>query len=93
MNDKEIRSYEAMAKIDLPEAERDWILSEANRLEERFSALDSFDTAEIEPLVTVLNLQSVLRDDKNSKAFPREEVLAGAPEQTDGYFQVPRTLE
>jgi aspartyl/glutamyl-tRNA(Asn/Gln) amidotransferase C subunit len=40
----------------------------------------------------VLNLQNVLREDAAKKLLSREELLSNAPEQYDGYFQVPGTL-
>jgi hypothetical protein len=46
-----------------------------------------------EPLVTVLNVQNDFREDIAVKFMPREELLSNAPEQYDGYFQVPRTIE
>lgn len=93
MNEQETKSYEAMAKIGLSPDERAWVLAQANALEQSFLAFDAVDTVGIEPLVTVLSLRNALRDDIAVKAFDRDELLAAAPEQYDGYFQVPRTLE
>ena len=90
---KDIKKYEAMAKIDLPEAERQWVSGRAEKLIESFSALESIDTAGTEPLVTVLNIQNILRNDVAIKIITREELLSNAPEQYDGYFQVPKTLD
>jgi len=91
MND--IRNYEAMAKLDLPETERQWVKERVEKLLESFSALENIDTANTEPLVTVLNIQNVMREDEAKKFITREELLSNAPEQYDGYFQVPKTLE
>ena len=51
------------------------------------------DTAGAEPLVTVLNVQNILREDVVKKIVTRDELLSGAPEEYGGYFQVPKTLE
>ena len=88
-----LKNYEAMAKLDLPETERQWISERANMLLSGFGELESINTAEVEPLVTVLDLQNILREDVCVKILPREELLANAPEQYDGYFQVPKTLD
>lgn len=93
MNVQEIRAYEAMAKLDPPGAERDWALKQAAMLEESFNALPNIPTDGVEPLVSVLPLKNVLREDVAVRMLPREEILANAPEQYDGYFQVPKTLE
>jgi len=85
--------YEAMAKLNLPETERQWVKDRAEKLMDSFSALENIDTTNTEPLVTVLNIQNVMRDDIAKKFITREELLSNAPEQYDGYFQVPKTLE
>ena len=89
----DIRKYEALAKLDLPETERQWIEGRVDKLIESFSALENIDTTGAEPLVTVLDIQNVLRDDVAFKFITREELLSNAPEQHDGYFRVPRTLD
>ena len=88
-----IKDYEAMVKLNLPESERQWVSCCADALMESFAALEKIDTSGAEPLVTVLDIRNVLREDVSIKLLSREELLANAPEQYDGYFQVPKTLE
>ena len=89
---KNIKDYESMAKLDLPDDERQQISAIADRLIDGFSALSSIDTDGVEPLFTVLDVQNVLREDISTKMLSRDELLANAPMQNDGYFQVPKTL-
>ena len=87
------KKYEAMAKLDLSEADRQWLTGRVDKMLADFSALESIDTKDAEPLVTVLDIQNVFRDDVARKSISREEILSGAPEQFNGYFQVPKTLD
>ena len=48
---------------------------------------------EKEPMIHVADLVNVLREDVSSQPFTREALQEGAPEATDGYWQVPRLLE
>ncbi len=89
----DIRPYEAMAKLELTENERGEISARADELIKSFKALEAADAKDAEPLVTVLDVVNVLREDVSARLISREELLSGAPEQYDGYFQVPRTLE
>ena len=89
----DIKNYESMAKLSLQEAERAFISDCANMLIKSFDELKKIDTSNIEPLITVLNINNVLREDIAAKYMSREELLSGAPEQYDGYFQVPKTLD
>ena len=87
-----IRKFEAMMKLDLLDDERRKISAAADMLADSFNALEKVDTDNTEPMFTVLDVTNVLREDVSVKAFSRDELLAGAPMQYDGYFQVPRTL-
>ena len=85
--------YESLAKLNLTETEQKWVNDNADRLTESFFDLEKIQTEGVEPLVTVLQLQNVLREDKTHKLISREKLLSNAPEQYDGFFQVPKTLE
>ena len=90
---KDVKEYEAMAKFNLPDTER---LSISGRIEEltgSFSAIEKINTDNIEPLVSVLDTKNILRNDIAKKFITREDLLSAAPEQYDGYFQVPKTLD
>jgi len=89
---KNIKDYESMAKLDLPDDERQHISAIADTLIDGFAAISSIDTDGVEPLFTVLDVQNVLREDISMKMLSREELLANAPMQDGGYFQVPKTL-
>ena len=89
----DIRDYEAMAMFELPDAERGTLGKRLNDVVGGFAALEMIETDGVKPLVTVLNLNNILREDVAVKLLTREEILANAPEQYDGYFQGPGTLE
>jgi len=86
-------TYEALNKLSLSEDERSRISGCAGMLVESFQILEGFDTSGVKPLVTVLDIQNVLREDVQVKAIPRDELLANAPDARGGYFRVPKTLE
>ena len=89
----DIEKYEAMAMLDLPDAERVIIRERLGAITKGFNTLDMVETEGVEPLISVLDVHSVLRDDISEKLLSRDELMTNAPEQYDGYFQVPGTLE
>ena len=93
MDTETIKKYEQMAKLDLAETERAALAKEATVLEESFRKLSDIDTGGVRPLLSVLDIHNVLREDVAVKEFSREKILENAPEQYDGYFEVPKTLE
>jgi len=82
-----------MAMLDLTESERTHLKERFDEISSGFSALDAYDTDGALPLVTVLELRNVMREDITAKFMPREELLENAPEQHDGYFQVPAAID
>ncbi len=89
----DFKRYESLAKLSLNESERTLISSYGDLLVNSFDRLDTIDVQGVEPLVTVLDVTNVLREDIAEKHITREELLSNAPEQSDGYFQVPRTID
>ena len=85
--------YENMAMLELSEPERVDLKKRFDEITEGFTALDAYGTNGIEPLISVLDLHNVLREDIPAKLLPREELLKNAPEQHDGYFQVPAAID
>ena len=88
-----ISKYEAMSKLSLRQEERQQALEQADILANSLAALDAIDTSGVEPLVSVVDLQNIFRDDIAKKTISRHELLLNAPEQRGGYFCVPKTLE
>jgi len=89
----DMKSFESMAKVCLKEDERVWVTNCADMLVKSFDELEKIDTNNVEPLITVLDIKNILREDIATKFMSREELLSNAPEQYDGYFQVPKTID
>ena len=89
----DIRGYEAMAMLDLNEGEHKQLSERFAAVAESFALLDIVEADGSEPLVSVLGMSNVLREDVAEKRISRDEVLKNAPEQYDGYIQVPGTIE
>jgi len=82
-----------MAMLDLSETERASLKAVFDEISCSFSALDDYETDGAEPLVSVVELHNVLREDVSAKFIQREELLENAPEQQNGYFQVPAAID
>ena len=90
---KGFNDYEKMAMLDLSDDERSRLKQRFDEITEGFAVLDGVDTSGAEPLVTVLDLQNVIREDVAAKVLSREELLINAPEQYDGYISVPAAID
>lgn len=93
MNRNTILSLEKLNQIELTEAERNRLLDFYGSMSREKIILANFDTSDVERMVHVIPLTNVLREDVPAQPFSRDELLEGAPEQMDGYWQVPRLIE
>ena len=87
-----IDNMEVLAMLKFSENERETLGADANAVFDNLKLLAECDLSGIEPLIHVLRRENVFRKDIVKK-FPREEVLANAPEENDGFFQVPQTFD
>ena len=90
---REFTDYESMVMLELSETERMKLKETFEKITDGFSAINAYDTSGVEPLVTVLDVTNIMREDIPAKLITREELLKNAPVQHDGYFQVPATID
>lgn len=57
------------------------------------AAMDAVDTENVERMVHVMPMVTVVREDREIKLFTRDELQKSAPESYDGYWQVPRLVD
>ena len=83
-----------LAKLKLTEAEIDLFQKQLSAVLDDAARLDELDTDQIPPTAAVLPpLHNVMRADERRASWPREQMLANAPAQADGYVQVKVVLE
>ena len=63
------------------------------RMLDYIDMLNQLDTEGVEPMSHVFPVHNVFREDVVTNGDDRENMLANAPEQRDGAFVVPRTVE
>ena len=93
MQTETLKRLQKLNQLRLTEAEEAALLSFFAAREEEMALLNSIDTESVERMVHVMPIETVVREDKVIKNFTREELQKGAPETTDGYWQVPRLVD
>ena len=93
MDREVLRRLEKLNQLALTEEEKDDFLAFYSEQEKEREELDTVDTSAVERMVHVMPIYTVVRDDVVIKNYEREDLQKGAPETTDGYWQVPRLVE
>lgn len=93
MDIKILKRLEKLNQLNLTDEQEAAFLEFWAKQEKETEALSEIDTENVERMVHVMPVMTVVREDKEIKNFTRDELQQSAPETTDGYWQVPRLVE
>lgn len=82
-----------LARIRVTEAEKEVLSEELSKILKMIEELGAVDTKGVEPMTSVVQMQMAMREDKVTDGGIPEKILANAPEQTAGFFVVPKVVE
>ena len=88
----EVQRVAKLARIGLSEDEAAKMSVELGQIVGFVEQLQAVDVEGVAPTDQVTGLVDVWREDTVTPSMPREELLANAPEQKDGYIVVKRVL-
>jgi aspartyl-tRNA(Asn)/glutamyl-tRNA(Gln) amidotransferase subunit C len=78
-----------LARLALSEEEVEKMSRELSGILEHVDRIAELDLDEVEPTSHVVELENVLRPDEPRPSWPREQILAPAPDPAEGAFRVP----
>lgn len=93
ISDETIEYVGILAKLDLSDEEKEEAKKDMGRMLDYIDMLNELDTSGVEPMSHVFAENNVFREDVVTNGDDRENILKNAPEQKDGAFKVPRTVE
>ena len=93
MDKKRLDGLTSVNQLRLEDGEESIIMSLFDGLESSEEKLAAYDLEDKKPMVHVISLNNILREDVCIKKFSREDLQKDAPEDMDGYWQVPRLVE
>ncbi|MCB1651574.1 MAG: Asp-tRNA(Asn)/Glu-tRNA(Gln) amidotransferase subunit GatC [Alphaproteobacteria bacterium] len=82
-----------LACLDMSEDELARVGPQINGILKWMEQLNEVDTEGVEPLANVVNIDLKLRADEVTDGDCSKAVLANAPEETQGFFVVPKVVE
>ncbi|MBR2951893.1 MAG: Asp-tRNA(Asn)/Glu-tRNA(Gln) amidotransferase subunit GatC [Clostridia bacterium] len=88
-----LRRLELLNQLSLTEEEKESVMAFFDAREADAACLESIDTSEVERMVHVMPIMTVVREDVVSQPYSREELQRSAPETDEGYWCVPRVVE
>lgn len=88
-----VRRVAKLARLEMDEAALDKMAPQVAGIVKWIEQLGEVDTDNVEPLANVVNIKLKLRKDAVTDGNCADKVLANAPEDTQGFFVVPKVVE
>lgn len=93
MDIQTVEKVARLACIELKDEEKQPIADKLTQIIDWVEMLGEVDTDNVEPLANVVNIDLKLREDAVTDGGVQDKVLANAPEETQGFFVVPKIVE
>ncbi len=93
MDRETLRKLEMLNQLSLTEEQKDETIAFFAKRDAETAILSEIDTENVERMVHVMPIMTVVREDVASQPFTREELQKDAPDTDSGYWCVPRVLE
>ena len=92
IDDETIENVCILAKLSLGEEAKAKAKQDMQKMLDYVEKLDELDTDGVEPLSHIFGDENVFRDDVVTNGDNKEAMLANAPKEKEGQYQVPKTL-
>lgn len=92
IDDETIENVCILAKLSLGEEAKAKAKQDIQKMLDYVEKLDELDTDGVEPLSHIFGDENVFRDDVVTNGDNKEAMLANAPKEKEGQYQVPKTI-
>ncbi|MCM1162297.1 MAG: Asp-tRNA(Asn)/Glu-tRNA(Gln) amidotransferase subunit GatC [Roseburia sp.] len=93
ISDETIDYVGILAKLDLSAEQKEQAKKDMGRMLDYIDKLNELDTEGVEPMSHVFPISNVFREDVVVNGDDSANTIQNAPEEKDGMFMVPRTVE
>ena len=93
ITDETIEYVSLLAKLKPSEEEKIQARKDMQQMLDYIDKLNDLDTPGVEPMSHLFPLNNVFREDTVTNGDDRENMLRNAPEEKDGQYVVPITIE
>jgi aspartyl-tRNA(Asn)/glutamyl-tRNA(Gln) amidotransferase subunit C len=90
---QDVEHVASLARLSFTEEEKEKLTRELNEILAYMEQLNSLNTADVEPLSHVIELNNVFRKDVVAPCLTREDALRNAPAKTEEFFKVPKVID
>lgn len=93
ITDETIDYVGILAKLELSDEEKEQAKKDMSNMLDYVGKLDELDTNDVEAMSHAFPISNVFREDVVTNGDDRENMLANAPEERNGCYDVPKTFD
>ncbi len=87
---KDVEHVAKLARLELTEEEKELYTKQLGDVLKYVDQMNEVDTSKVKPMTQVIDFVNVMREDEVHYEQTKEELLANAPEEENGFFKVPK---
>lgn len=87
---KDVEHVAKLARLELTEEEKAKFSKQLGDILKYVEQMNKVDTTDVEPMSHAIPIVNVMREDKVVSEQTKEELMANAPSEEDGFFRVPK---
>uniref|UniRef100_UPI004027F179 Asp-tRNA(Asn)/Glu-tRNA(Gln) amidotransferase subunit GatC n=1 Tax=Candidatus Scatousia sp. TaxID=3085663 RepID=UPI004027F179 len=87
---KDVEHVAKLARLELTEDEKELYTKQLGDVLKYVDQMNEVDTSNVKPMTQVIDFVNVMREDKVVYEHTKEELMANAPEEENGFFKVPK---
>ena len=87
---KDVEHVAKLARLELTEEEKEKFTRQLGDVLKYVDHMNEVDTASFEPLSHPIDFVNVMRDDVVHYEQTKEQLMANAPDEENGFFKVPK---
>ena len=93
MDRETLRKLAMLNQLSLTEEQKEAVINFFDKRDSELDVLNMIDTENVERMVHVRPIETVIREDVINQKFSREDLQKGAVDTDEGYWCVPRVVE
>ena len=87
---KDVEHVAKLARLELTEEEKELYTKQLGDVLKYVDQMNEVDTSNVKPMTQVIDFCNVMREDKVVQEISKEDLMANAPEEENGFFKVPK---
>ncbi|HNW26496.1 MAG TPA: Asp-tRNA(Asn)/Glu-tRNA(Gln) amidotransferase subunit GatC [Candidatus Gastranaerophilaceae bacterium] len=87
---KDVEHVAKLARLELTQEEKEKFTKQLGDVLKYVEQMNEVDTTDVKPMAHAFDIVNVMRDDNIVYEQTKEELMANAPEEENGFFKVPK---